>query len=153
MINALVVFISLLGLIFIQASSDAISRKNRKKFWGWSKHLVTLLAIPAASVASIKLGYDIKDIVFYSFAYILLRAGFYNPVYNMVYGYGADKSQPWYYFGTTKIWDKFNRWLMEKSPFKPPMWSLQATYITFSIPIALTFTGFWNAIENARNMI
>jgi len=153
MLESIIIFFSLLTLIGIQASSDAINRRSKKKFWGWAKHLVTLLAIPVAATVAVTQGYEVKDILLYSAAYPILRAGFYNPIYNKVYGHGADKAQPWYYFGTTKLWDKFNKWLIEKSPIKAQQAALQAMYTVLSIPIALTFVGFWGKIEEIRNMM
>ena len=146
MLESLIIFASLFGLVAIQASSDAIARKKKGKFWGWAKHIFTMLAIPAAVYATIARGYNYGDVAMYSASYVMLRLGFFNPIYNKV------MKQPWYKFGTTKYWDRFNQWLMAKSPFKPPEWSLQGVYTLAGIVLGLFFTKFWTIIDNARNM-
>ncbi len=127
MIIAIVSFILLLIVVFIDASGD-----NSKNRWKYISKDILIGFIGGAVLITNNIPCITNADIFNGIgAYILIRIGFFNIIWNLWNG------QEWYFFGTTKKWDIWNRKLNQNPKL------LQITYTVLSTLGALSLLGFF----------
>jgi hypothetical protein len=101
--------ILVLFLILFEAIPEALAETGRKTFAGVLEFiyraLVTLILFAFVGGAYLNLG--VQDYFFFHIAgYVLIRFAVFDLIYNGICGL------PWYYIGSTKLFDRMFGWLM-----------------------------------------
>jgi len=101
-----------LFLIVFQAVHDGLQMKDQKSIAGLIKFfysVVIALVLFAWVTSEVIFDCNTDTYIVTIIGYILLRFAIYDPIINRII------RQKWYYIGTTKYFDKFQRWFFNKT--------------------------------------
>lgn len=159
---AKVLFIILFGIIInvVDSVGDAFKKRGEDskilKKLGWiSEDLLLFLTVGVMPFFIVLLRFTWIDVTSLVLTFVLFRIALFNTLWNLAFfGFHTFKSL-WYYYGSTKTYDKILGWFIEKSwfakKFKPRerlvVFVIQASAFIFAF---FTSSGLARIIENTR---